>query len=152
MGKTYATAHYGDRYRLRDSDSSEFHFLEGLDGKTLNPGWPKNYLDHIASIVKSCEYQVLFVSTHEEVRRGLHALGIPYILVIPHKHPSVKTEFLKRYRERGSSEKFVKLLDENWNAWTGYEPEKEMSGSRIMFNDDHIDGEFLGRLIDSPFC
>jgi len=149
LGKSYATRHFADEFKMKDSDSSEFHYLEGLDGKTTNPDWPKNYLKHIREILKSEEYDFLFVSTHAEVREGLHLHGVPYVLVIPHNTPQVKAEFLKRYRERGSSEKFVALLDRMWNEWTNRTYETRVPGSVVMFHDDHLDREFLRRVKES---
>jgi hypothetical protein len=143
MGKTYATTHF-DRFRLRDSDSSEFHYLEGLGGHTPNPDWPGNYLDHIGEMVGS-DLDVLFVSTHIDVRRGLFERKIPYALVIPHR--TQKAEFLSRYRERGSSESFVATMDKMWDEWTDYSFESNSQGSWTLFNDGHITPEFIERMI-----
>jgi hypothetical protein len=143
LGKTYASTHFVDEFSMIDSDSSQFHYLEGLGGTTLDPTWPERYLDHIEeNVLLGVDF--IFVSTHEEVRRGLASRNIQYVLVIPHR--TMKDEFIRRYQERGSSPRFVELLSSRWDDWTSYAPERETPSSRIFFNDGYLDREFLRRL------
>ena len=103
-GKTRATQWFveNDRFVL-DSDSSKFP----------KERFPDNYLDHIEAVRHSV--MLVFVSSHEPVRKGLVDRGIPFVLVYPDK--SLKDEYLKRYDRRGSGQAFADLLDANWDDW-----------------------------------
>lgn len=89
--------------KVLDSDSSTF------DKKDF----PKNYIDHIKE--KTNEGYTILSSSHDVVRDALIDEGIAFTLVYPDK--SLKDEYLERYKERGSPDKFISLLDENWNKW-----------------------------------
>ena len=56
--------------------------------------------------------KTLLVSTHETTRSQLVDLGIPFLLVYP--EIELKSEYLDRYRQRGSSPEFIDLMDNNW--------------------------------------
>lgn len=100
---------------IADSDSGKYSWIHKEDGtKERNPEFPENYIKHIKSLIGKVEY--IFVSTHEEVRNALFNNNIPFIIVYPHE--SLKSEFIRRYKERGSDEAFIKLLDENFEKWT----------------------------------
>lgn len=88
-----------------DSDSSKFDKAE----------FPQNYLKHIKESI-GAGYTVL-ASSHDVVRNALLDADIPFTLVYP--DISLKEEYLKRYADRGSPEKFVQLLDNNWEKWIG---------------------------------
>lgn len=87
-----------------DSDSSQFDKSE----------FPQNYIKHIKSLIEKGTMRI-FVSSHKEVRDALVKEGIEFILVYPKKE--LKEEYLNRYKERGSSEQFIKLISDNWDAW-----------------------------------
>lgn len=89
--------------KVLDSDSSTFdkaHF-------------PDNYLKHIEDRLN--EGYVLLISSHEEVRKGLEKRGIDYTLVYP--EAEAKEEYLQRYRERGSPDAFVEMMDKKWEEF-----------------------------------
>lgn len=104
-GKT----HFFEECKLRsdiivlDSDSSKFDKSE----------FPANYISHIKEYIGKTN--VIFVSSHKEVREALIKNGLSFDLVYPDK--SLKEEYFERYKQRGSSESFVKLLDDNWEKW-----------------------------------
>lgn len=107
-GKTYFTNNSG--LDVSDSDSSKFSWLsEGV----RNPDFPKNYIEHIKSLEGKVDF--ILVSSHREVREALVESKIPFHLVYPDE--STKTEYIDRYKRRGSSEKFIELLTENWEEW-----------------------------------
>lgn len=87
-----------------DSDSSLFdknHF-------------PDNYLSHIKTrIVEG--YSRVFISSHRDVREALVLNNLPFVLIYPAK--DLKDEYIQRYKARGNDEKFVSLMDSNWNPW-----------------------------------
>ena len=95
---------------FHDSDSSKFSWSEP---GVRHPDWPQNYLEHIQSI--DGENQIVFVSTHAEVRHALHHASMPFMVVAP--HPGDKDIYLQRYLQRGSSEGFVNLLTAQWDNW-----------------------------------
>lgn len=92
-----------DKVTIHDSDSSTF----------AKDSFPGNYVKHIKDILEKKEN--ILISSHKEVRDALIKEEIPFLLVYPDK--SLKDEYMKRYEERGSGEKFLKLLDENFNEW-----------------------------------
>lgn len=90
--------------QILDSDSSTFDKAE----------FPENYLQHI-QMARTAGFMLL-VSTHKEVREGLHKLGIPIILARPASIDQ-KEEYLQRYRDRGSPPEFVELMDKRWEMF-----------------------------------
>ena len=119
-GKTYYHKNHPDT--TLDSDSSQFSWLYdewgykllGLDGKPMrNPQFPQNYIEHIKSNIGKYEY--IFVSSHKEVREALVNSNLHFTLVYP--EIGLKQEYIERYKQRGSSEKFIELLSNNWDLW-----------------------------------
>lgn len=91
-------------YSTSDSDSSVW----AKDEK-----WPSNYIDHLEVLYLEGDLDFIFASTHKEVRQGLCERGLPFTLVYPDS--SLKKEYLKRYKNRGSPEEFVSLMESNWH-------------------------------------
>ena len=60
-------------------------------------------------------YKYIFVSSHQETRDILNELGFKYYVVYPDKN--LKEEYLKRYKERGSKEDFIDLMDNNFESY-----------------------------------
>lgn len=97
-----------------DSDSSKFGWIIDAEGKKVrNPNFIEEYINHIKE--KMQEVDIVFVSTHIEVRKALAQEGIEHFLVYPDK--SRKEEFLEKYRNRGSDDAFVEMLTECWEEW-----------------------------------
>lgn len=92
-----------NRISYSDSDSSKFskkHF-------------PDNYIKHIKRKMK--EKDLIFVSSHIEVRDALVKEKIPFIYVIP--TIDRKEEFLNNYKERGNTKEFIEKVNINWERW-----------------------------------
>lgn len=107
---------YANKYpeKCSDSDSSQFSWSVDTDGKKIrNPDFPQNYMAHIKSLIGKVQY--IFVSTHKEVREALADNCFYYYIIYPTRDQ--KEKFLQLYKDRGSPEAFVKLLDEKWEAW-----------------------------------
>lgn len=122
VGKSYLFDR-AQRLRVLDSDSSKFS----------KDDFPHNYIDHIKSVDG---VDVLLISSHKAVRDALRAEQIRYTLVYPHK--SLKNEYIERYRMRGSSEDFIKLIANNWDAWID-ELEKEVWPDNVVLGkDEHL--------------
>ncbi|CCI88445.1 hypothetical protein BN79_017 [Yersinia phage phiR2-01] len=99
-GKTHYTKCFPEVF---DSDSSQFP----------KDNFPANYIEHIQSIID--QGKLILVSSHKEVRDALHEAGIDFLLLYPKRE--LKEEYLARYKERGSSEAFIALIDKNWDDW-----------------------------------
>ena len=95
-----------------DSDSSHFSWLSKKDN-IRNPAFPDNYIKHIRENIG--KYEFIFVSTHKVVREALLNNCIHFYLIYPNEE--WKDLYLKRFKERGSSQEFIDLLDKNWDAW-----------------------------------
>lgn len=108
-GKSYFKGYvegscYAPQGYCEDSDSSHFP----------KDNFPDNYIKHIKDLINKGT-DIIFVSTHKEVRESLVKEGIDFYLVYPKR--DLKQEYLKRYKERGSSEAFIKLMDDNWDVF-----------------------------------
>ena len=106
-GKTYFKGYvdgscYAPQGYCEDSDSSYFD----------KQNFPKNYVDHIEELIKKGT-NIIFISTHKEVREELVKRGINFYLVYPKKE--LKEEYMQRYIERGSQDAFINLMRNNWN-------------------------------------
>ena len=91
------------KYAMLDSDSSTFP----------KEGFPANYISHISRMLD--QTKLLMVSSHLEVREAMFNAGIPYILVCP--DAALKEEYLARYKDRGSPQAFVDLMDKSWDTF-----------------------------------
>lgn len=112
-----------------DSDSSKFdkaHF-------------PENYIKHIKSNLGKVD--IIFISSHQEVRDALNDNNLEYMLVYP--DPSLKEEYLERYNKRGSGKAFIKLLDEKWNLWM-----KGLENDPTPYKYILNEGEYLSHAIN----
>lgn len=105
-----------DFIKVLDSDSSEYSWMIDDDGnKVRNPEFPKNYIKHIKECMQ--EYNVIFVSSHDVVRKALRRHRIKYTLMYPDAKSDMFKEYVKRAIERGSSETFVYNLCKYWDEW-----------------------------------
>ena len=105
MGKTYFYENCQDIYTSYDSDSSQFD-------KT---NFPQNYIEYIKQKLQDNDRDIIFVSSHKAVRDALKEAGIRYVLIYPSL--DIKDDIIERYRRRGSSESFIKLLKDNYSNW-----------------------------------
>ena len=119
-GKTYYHKNHPDT--TLDSDSSQFSWLYDKDGNKLydddnkpirNPWFPSNYIEHIKSNIGKYEY--IFVSSHKEVREALVDNCLLFYLIYPDYND--KEIYIERYKQRGSPERFIDLVRNNWEEW-----------------------------------
>ena len=103
-GKTYYYCKHADT--TLDSDSSLFSWIEKDGVKVRNPEFPKNYIQHIKDNIGY--YEIILVSSHKEVRDALIENCLFFYLVYPPK--GRKDYYIKRFKERGSPESFIKLV------------------------------------------
>ena len=113
--KTQLITHGIFDFEISDSDSSNYSWTTDESGnKIRNPEFPENYIRHIKDLMKTS--QIILVSTHKQVRDAMDEAGIDYYIVYPEKE-FPKSEYMERFRKRGSSEEFIKVQDENWDKW-----------------------------------
>lgn len=104
---------------VRDLESSDFHWFKDPinDHQSPNPQWPHNYMETIKALDKSGMYRVVMVSSHASIRKYMADEKIRYTNICPQDTPEMKTIFMKRYRDRGSSEEFIQNMDEHWSEY-----------------------------------
>lgn len=113
--KTRLITHGIFDFEISDSDSSHYSWtIDEAGNKIRNPEFPENYIQHIKDLMKTS--QIILVSTHKQVRDAMDEAGIDYYIVYPEKE-FPKSEYMERFRKRGSSEEFIKVQDENWDKW-----------------------------------
>jgi hypothetical protein len=89
--------------KVLDSDSSTFDKSE----------FPGNYIAHIKE--NQGEVDIIFISSHKEVRDALVANKLEFVLVYPTRDQ--KQDYIQRYIDRGSPQPFIDLLSKNWDDW-----------------------------------
>lgn len=126
-GKSYFTNKYASSMVVLDSDSSEYSWVKDVNGnntKERNPDFPNNYMRHIKENMDKAD--IIFVSSHDVVRKALADNNIEYTSIYPAYEEGVKEDFLERYRKRGSTEAFIDFMDNNWYKFV-YEMQKDKS-------------------------
>lgn len=117
IGKSYITKNkMGIDLSMADSDSSLYSWIyeDGKKTETRNPEFPKNYIDHILELIKD-GVDIIFVSSHKNVREAMTEAGIEYITVYPDK--SLKYEYIERFKARGNDNEFIKFINDNWDRF-----------------------------------
>ena len=116
-GKSYTVTHEAEKFDgVLDSDSSQFSWIKDNNGNNTdqrNPEFPHNYIEYIKKQIGKVE--VIFISSHKEVREALEKEGIKYFLVYPNTFQ--KKDYIERYKNRGDNKKFINLLSANWDLW-----------------------------------
>ena len=125
-GKTYAFKNQEALgLKLVDSDSSLFHWSTDDHGNKIpHPEWPKNYGNYIKKMYDDDSIDYILVSSHKEVRDIIHEMGMEYNIIMPTEFS--KSEYMRRYHERGSSEAFIKMMDEKFDEFL-----------KSLYNDPH---------------
>ena len=101
-----------------DSDSSQFGWIT-VDGERVrNPDFIRDYMDHIKSLIGKVD--VIFVSSHEPVRKALDAEGISWCYVVP--SILLKEEWVGRMYLRGSDKKMIDFIANEWGDLVYFVP------------------------------
>ena len=116
--------------RILDSDSSKFSWIwkDGVKTDERNPEFPQNYIQHIKDNIFS--QNIIFISTHKSVRDLLAEDEIEFYVCYPKKE--LKDEFIRRYTERGSSDEFIKQIQDNWDSWIDQMAKMDIGHSLII--------------------
>lgn len=114
-GKSYIVNHNTTEYMMLDSDSMKYSWIyeNGVKTDRRNPDFIKDYIAHIKENIGKVD--VIFVSSHSEVRKALRDNGILYFMV----HPSLemKETMLTRMRVRGNDDSFIKFQEEHFEQF-----------------------------------
>lgn len=149
-GKSYCFENHQEEFSMLDSDSSQFSWIKDEDGnntKERNPDFPQNYIDHIKKNIGKVD--VIFVSSHDVVRKALVDNGIRTIIVYPNK--DLKSEWIRRFKERGNNEAFINFISDNWEKFIS-DIENEDNGfikERLNEENSYLDLNFLYGCFDN---
>lgn len=114
-GKTYFANNVKDIKSI-DLDSSSFSWNIKQDGtKYRKQNWTDDYMQKVKELLQDETIELIFVSSHAEVRRALLDHEINHFLVYPDE--SLKEAYIERYRKRGNEQDFIELLQKNWYDW-----------------------------------
>lgn len=127
VGKSHLGKRLDNEVKVLDLESSDF--------KGENR-W-EDYKNEIKNQVGKVD--VLFVSSNTETRKILSELGLNFYLVYPDK--SLKDEYMRRYRERGSSEEFIDMMDKNFDLFIDSIENEEVRCAKIKLTgeDEYLD-------------
>jgi adenylate kinase family enzyme len=126
-GKSTAFTKLKKKINILDSDSSTFDKSD----------FPNNYIKHMKDNIGVAD--IIFISSHETVRKALKEENIYYTIYYPSKYR--KQEFLELYKQRGNNENFIKLLDENFNNFIDSienDDSKDINKIKLMNEGDFI--------------
>ncbi len=107
-GKTYYHNHSGKM--TLDVDTSSF--------MKYGKAFPDNFIEYIKDNIEHHIYEFIFVSTHKEIIEALLDNCIFFYLIYPSPfRDEAKEYYLKRYKERGDPESFIRLINKSWEKW-----------------------------------
>jgi len=146
-GKSYMFNNYnGKPFAMLDSDSSQFSWIkdENVNNtKERNPDFPDNYIKHIKDNIGKVD--VIFISSHDIVRKALNDNEINFFMVYPDK--LMKDEWIRRFKERGNNEGFIKFIGDNWDDFIDKIRSDQYSGYYELQRDEYI-GDILDYVVD----
>jgi len=131
-GKTYYSKNNNNCF---DSDSSDFSWIPNSKPKQRNPDFPENYFNHILNELVG-KKRIIFISSHEKVRRYMIDNNIYYNLIYPHK--SLKNEYIERFKKRGNDDNFIEFIDKNWNRFIDELIEQTYCTHTILNSNEYI--------------
>ncbi|KAL1857654.1 hypothetical protein VTK73DRAFT_7983 [Phialemonium thermophilum] len=144
-GKTYLATCRPPGGRLHpalpvvDLDSAPYSFLPG--GTVRNPHFRRDYLSAI--LREAARPVILLVSTHGEVRSGMVALGLRYVLVYPAR--TLLDEWTDRLHRRGSGPEMLALIREHWDQFVG-QCELQEGCAKVVLRE----GQYLTHVVQGP--
>lgn len=137
------------KYSILDSDSSDFSWIKGEDGEVCgrNSDFPNNYIRHIRDNIGKVD--VIFVSSHEVVRRALAESNIETITVFPYRE--MKDEWIGRFEKRGNTEEFIRFISDNWDRFVDDMEYDNKGFLKIRLGEDnkYIDEDMLDAIYDT---
>ena len=166
-GKSYTYKNFnGKPYTMIDSDSSKFSWIyeNGVKTDKRNPNFIEDYISHIKENIGKVD--VIFVSSHAEVRKALRDNNIKYFMIYPSLE--MKDEMLRRMKERGNDEKFIEFQNTHYEEFitSVVEEIEDINKNTPFINDDilkhtachgielnekqpYIDNQLIDHLLDN---
>lgn len=135
--------------KIIDSDSSMFSWL--YDPYTLkktdkrNPEFPHNYIEHIKTKMETED--IIFISSHKQVRDALKDSSISYTLIIPRRE--LKEEWVERFRSRGNTEEFINNVIQNWDSWMDELYNESCEHAILLDKDEYINENLMNQILSS---
>jgi guanylate kinase len=100
--------------------------------KEQSPEWPENYISEMTKL--SDEGKTVFISMDPQVRSILQERGIEFKLAYPSKDS--KETYVQRLKQRGNNDKFVELIEVNFEKWI--DDLEIQSQEKIRLNDNEF--------------
>ena len=109
--------YYKYSYPKKLTEEKNFEELKGFsEGRTMNPDWPKNYFSKFFEYIK--DYDIVLLPSAREIIDYLEKENFEYILC----YPDVKSKdiYMKRYKNRGANEVWMKKMNESFEEDVKY--------------------------------
>ena len=156
-GKTYMFENQKNTKYVFNNEIHEFKFKDSDSSKyAKDEGWEKRYIDDILKL--RFDYDFIFISQHNKVLEELDRRNIPFAQVIPEAGYSdtkedVKKEWMKRFYTRDNShikdfDKFIDLIDTNWDKWTSYENTSYDNSTVFHLRGNQYIGDIMRKLYE----
>ena len=117
IGKSYAKEELSKKgYVVTDLDSSDYsHIYDENNNQISNPEFPDNYIQRIKELYNDKKTDVIFISTHKQVRDMLNDTNLPFTIIYPSKR--LLNEYVGRFYRRGSDKEFIDKIIDNFKSW-----------------------------------
>ena len=133
--------------KIIDLDYRDYMWIKSDDKteKSLNPDFPSNYINKIKEYMET--EGIIFISTHNEVRKALENEGIPYTIILPTKDMKEmytwRYEYYKENKDNDPNYKEVlEYINENWDELIT-ELENDNYGSHVYLSSKYINYEYI---------
>ena len=92
-------------------ENKVFEQLRGfLQGRTLNPKWPENYISKIFEALE--QYDIVLVPASREIIEYFEKINFDYFLCYP--TVKSKTIYLERYKNRNTNQEWIGKMNQNF--------------------------------------
>jgi len=104
--------------------------------------FPYSYIFDIHDTHDPCKS--LFISTNPAVLSRLYGFAIELI----YPDISLKSEYMDRYRDRGSHSDFIAVMDSYWNDWVAELAEQDYCTHHVLDTGEYVSKLFSQRNTD----
>ena len=147
VGKTYVFENQDKTpFSITDSDSSSFSWTKDSDGNRVrNSEFPQNYIDHLKGLIAEGKYDVILVSSHNQVQQAMLDNDINFYCVYPEDSETTKQLWLEKFDNREYNGFTREFLDENYSKFI-------QEGDNFCFDNGitmfHLRAENITNLFD----
>lgn len=146
VGKTRFTESYKSIYDIIDLDSSYYSWIINEDGtKEKDPNFVANYTQAICELEGYAD--IIFISTHEDVRKRLKERDIPFITVCPKR--DAKDQWIERLKKRNPDDRIIPIMEENWDSFLdSLSPDNGLTGKMVIAlnGEQYLDPLWIGHI------